>query len=129
MSPKLSLASVLGYMKLCITVTKYTTQAIYNCKRGSTEGWSIFNILCDFTGGVLSVLQSVIKAVACGDSPFGGALNLIKYLLGIFTIIFDILFMIQHYIIYKNKKPKSHLPLEDESDVIHAGKPFLTNRN
>lgn len=92
-------------MKLCITISKYVTQALYNHKRGSTEGWSIFNILCDFTGGTLSVLQGVVSAIACGESPFGGALNVVKYLLGIFTIIFDIIFILQHYVFFKGKKP------------------------
>lgn len=33
-----------------------------NYKRQSTVGWSIGNILLDFTGGVFSILQMVINA-------------------------------------------------------------------
>lgn len=33
-----------------------------NYQRKSTVGWSIGNILCDFTGGVFSVLQMVLDA-------------------------------------------------------------------
>lgn len=41
---------ILSYMKLFITITKGLPQAYLNFKRKSTSGWSIHNILCDFTG-------------------------------------------------------------------------------
>lgn len=41
---------ILSYMKLCITIIKGLPQAYLNYKRKSTSGWSIHNILCDFTG-------------------------------------------------------------------------------
>jgi cystinosin len=41
---------ILSYMKLFITITKGLPQAYLNYKRKSTSGWSIHNILCDFTG-------------------------------------------------------------------------------
>ncbi|KAL4468847.1 hypothetical protein ABPG72_008774 [Tetrahymena utriculariae] len=118
---KLSLASWLGYMKLAITVFKYTIQVVWNIKRQSTEGWNIFNILCDITGGTLSVLQSVIKAIACGDNPFGGALNAVKYLLGLISIFFDVIFILQHYVIYRGKKPKT---VQQEDDLNMQETPF-----
>jgi cystinosin len=46
---------VLGYAKLVITLVKYTPAAVWNCKRRSTKGWSIFNILMDLIGGVFSM--------------------------------------------------------------------------
>ena len=33
-----------------------------NYKRQSTEGWSIGNVLLDFTGGVLSILQMILQS-------------------------------------------------------------------
>lgn len=33
-----------------------------NYRRKSTIGWSIGNIIMDFTGGVLSILQMIINA-------------------------------------------------------------------
>jgi hypothetical protein len=33
-----------------------------NYRRKSTEGWSIGNILLDFTGGILSMLQMILNA-------------------------------------------------------------------
>ena len=45
-----------GYCKAIITFVKYMPQVYLNYKRKSTEGWSITNILLDFTGGSFSVL-------------------------------------------------------------------------
>lgn len=41
---------ILSYMKLFITIIKGIPQAYLNYIRKSTSGWSIHNILCDFTG-------------------------------------------------------------------------------
>jgi hypothetical protein len=71
-----------------------------NYKRKSTEGWSIGNILLDFTGGVLSVLQMFLLAINYDDwsSIFGSPT---KFGLGMFSILFDILFIAQHYCLYR----------------------------
>ena len=39
-----------SYVKMTVTLIKYTPQALLNYRRKSTEGWSIGNILLDFTG-------------------------------------------------------------------------------
>lgn len=39
---------------------KYVPQAFMNYRRKSTDGWSIGNILLDFTGGTLSIGQMLI---------------------------------------------------------------------
>ena len=94
-----------GYCKAIITFVKYMPQVYLNYKRKSTEGWSIVNILFDFTGGLFSVLQDVIKAVGHGESPFsGGGFNIVKWMLGIMSIIFDIIFMAQHWL-YRHNHP------------------------
>ena len=68
-----------SYVKLAITIMKYVPQVIYsisytivfkqtlylsvllkaylNYKRKSTVGWSIWNVILDFTGGSFSLLQ------------------------------------------------------------------------
>ena len=33
-----------------------------NFRRQSTEGWSIGNVLLDFTGGTLSILQMILQS-------------------------------------------------------------------
>ena len=41
-------------------------QALMNFNRKSTEGWSIGNVLLDFTGGSLSLLQMFLLAYNSG---------------------------------------------------------------
>ncbi|KAF5298132.1 hypothetical protein FQA39_LY02556 [Lamprigera yunnana] len=90
-----------SYVKLSITLIKYIPQAYMNYKRKSTVGWSIGNILLDFTGGILSMLQMILDASNYSDwvSIFGDPT---KFGLGLFSVIFDIFFIIQHYILYRN---------------------------
>lgn len=38
-----------------------------NCKRKSTVGWSIWNVLLDFLGGALSILQMFLLAYNNGQ--------------------------------------------------------------
>lgn len=73
-----------------------------NYKRKSTDGWSIVNILLDFTGGSLSILQMFLLAYNFNDwsSIFGSPT---KLGLGLFSIIFDIVFIIQHYVLYRKR--------------------------
>ena len=98
----LTLLYFYSYVKLTITIIKYVPQAWMNYKRKSTEGWSIGNILLDFTGGVLSVLQMFLLASNYDDwsSIFGSPT---KFGLGFFSILFDILFILQHYVFYRSR--------------------------
>ncbi|KAF4083357.1 hypothetical protein AMELA_G00140330 [Ameiurus melas] len=93
-----------SYIKLGITLIKYVPQAYMNYRRQSTEGWSIGNVLLDLTGGSFSVLQMFLQSynndqwkLLFGDPT--------KFGLGIFSIFFDIIFMIQHYCLYHGKGP------------------------
>lgn len=103
----------LSYVKLVLTIIKYMPQAYMNYKRKATTGWSIHNILLDFTGGALSILQMFLLACNYNDwvSIFG---NFTKFGLGIVSVTFDILFVVQHYILYK--QPAQYL--EDSSESI-----------
>ncbi|XP_047485058.1 LOW QUALITY PROTEIN: cystinosin homolog [Penaeus chinensis] len=103
----------MSYVKLFITLIKYIPQAYYNYRRKSTSGWSIGNILLDFTGGSLSIAQMFILSYNYNDwgSIFGDPT---KFGLGIFSIIFDIFFMVQHYILYRGNEDYLRV-LEPES--------------
>ncbi|XP_031342687.1 cystinosin homolog isoform X4 [Photinus pyralis] len=107
-----------SYVKLSITLIKYIPQAYMNYKRKSTMGWSIGNILLDFTGGILSMLQMILDSYNYNDwvSIFGDPT---KFGLGLFSVIFDIFFMIQHYLLYKNcnYEETPTLPDHDECDT------------
>jgi cystinosin len=58
---------VLSTIKVTITLIKYLPQVVLNCRRQSTNGWSIWQILLDMTGGVLSDLQLVLDCAALQD--------------------------------------------------------------
>ncbi|XP_061499279.1 cystinosin homolog isoform X1 [Anopheles gambiae] len=91
---------VLSYIKLSVTLIKYVPQAVLNFRRKSTVGWSIENVLLDFTGGMLSMLQMLLNGYNYDDwaSIFGDPT---KFGLGLFSVMFDILFMVQHYVLYR----------------------------
>lgn len=147
---------ICSYIKLSITLIKYVPQvsvrerklarlhsfrgvfwhsffidiqAYMNYRRKSTLGWSIGNVLLDFTGGTLSMLQMILNAYNHGnisvwhrmdafrqwnltklttnfhytilddwESIFGDPT---KFGLGLFSVMFDILFLLQHYILYR----------------------------
>ncbi|XP_050342866.1 cystinosin homolog isoform X2 [Nymphalis io] len=92
-----------SYIKLCITLIKYVPQAYMNYKRKSTVGWSIGNIFLDSIGGSLSILQMTLNAYNYNDwiSFFGDAT---KFGLGLFSLVFDIFFMLQHYVFYRDAR-------------------------
>ncbi|XP_034191087.2 lysosomal cystine transporter cystinosin isoform X2 [Osmia lignaria lignaria] len=98
-----------SYVKLCITLIKYVPQAFYNYKRKSTVGWSIGNIFLDFTGGILSMLQMILNAYNYDDweSIFGDPT---KFGLGFFSVAFDIFFILQHYVFYRDRKEYVEIP-------------------
>jgi len=105
-----------SYVKLTITLIKYVPQAYMNYKRKSTEGWSIGNILLDFTGGILSMLQMILNSYNYNDweSIFGDPT---KFGLGLFSVVFDILFIIQHYYLYRHRKAYLELSGEDSPSL------------
>uniref|UniRef100_A0ABI7ZS57 Cystinosin, lysosomal cystine transporter n=2 Tax=Felis catus TaxID=9685 RepID=A0ABI7ZS57_FELCA len=91
-----------SYIKLAVTLVKYFPQAYMNFYYKSTEGWSIGNVLLDFTGGSFSLLQMFLQSynndqwtLIFGDPT--------KFGLGVFSIFFDIVFFIQHFCLYRKK--------------------------
>jgi cystinosin len=78
-------------------------QVWVNYKRKSTQGWSIWQILLDLNGGVLSILQLVIDSSLQAD--WSGVMgNSIKLGLGNISIFFDLIFITQHYFLYTTPK-------------------------
>ena len=100
---------LLSYVKVFISVIKYVPQVILNYQRQSTVGWSIWNIILDFSGGMLSDLQLILDCTALGD--FSGITgNLAKFGLGSVSIVFDVIFMLQHYVLYSNHRATAGSP-------------------
>lgn len=91
----------LSGVKVGISFVKYCPQVYLNWSRKSTIGWNIWNVLLDFTGGILSIAQLVFDSWRKDDwSGITG--NPAKFALGFLSIAFDVIFIIQHYIIYKD---------------------------
>ena len=99
----LDIVYTLGYTKLLITTLKYLPQALTNYHRKSTIGWSITQILLDFLGGVLSIVQLVIDSGLQADwSGLTG--NPVKFGLGNVSIGWNLVFLWQHYVLYKERE-------------------------
>ena len=96
----------MGWCKVCISLIKYIPQVLSNFRRKSTIGWNIHNILLDFTGGIFSFGQNVIDSIRNTFSVTSEgqpkALNIAKFALSFVSIFFDIIFMVQHYCLYKD---------------------------
>ncbi|XP_058467249.1 cystinosin homolog isoform X2 [Malaya genurostris] len=91
---------ILSYIKLSTNLIKYFPQVYINYKRQSTEGFAIMNRLLDLAGGLLSIVQMVINAWNFDDwsSIFGSP---VKFALGFVSIFFDLVFIIQHFYLYR----------------------------
>ena len=92
----------LSYLKLVVSLTKYVPQTVLNWQRRSTVGWSIHNVLLDFSGGLLSVAQLMLDCLVTGD--WSGAIgDPVKFGLGFTSMVFDVVFMVQHYLLYPDE--------------------------
>ncbi|XP_011199089.2 cystinosin homolog isoform X3 [Bactrocera dorsalis] len=105
-----------SYIKLAMII-KYVPQALMNYRRKSTTGWSIGNILLDFTGGLLSMLQMILNAYNYNDwvSIFG---SVTKFGMGLFSVLFDVLFILQHYVFYRHAQQLSISTTTNATEVV-----------
>ncbi|PRP84464.1 cystinosin-like [Planoprotostelium fungivorum] len=110
----------LSFVKLGISTIKLIPQAYMNFKRKSTEGWSIGNILLDLTGAILSIAQLILDGWRKSDWK-GVIGNPVKFGLGFVTIFFDILFIFQHYVLYRNNRGYQRHSAWDEGYIENEG--------
>nr|AGN32922.1 cystinosin [Trypanosoma rangeli] len=102
----------LSTIKLGTSVVKYLPQVYLNYKRKCTIGWNIWNVLLDFTGGILSILQQVIDSAVTGNWV-GMTGNPVKFALGSVSLLYDIVFFVQHFVLYAENNRKRALPEHD----------------
>jgi cystinosin len=108
----------ISYIKLFITLVKYMPQVLTNYRNRSTQGWSIWQILLDFAGGILSITQLGIDSYQQRDwSGITG--NPVKLALGNISMVFDVIFIVQHYYLYRGKSLKE--TAEGEEDPLLNG--------
>ncbi|KAK3006962.1 hypothetical protein RJ639_016002 [Escallonia herrerae] len=80
--------------------------AVMNFRRKSTVGFSIGNILLDLLGGLTNYGQMAMQSIDQNSwVNFYG--NVGKTLLSLVSIFFDLLFILQHYVLYPAKKVDS----------------------
>ena len=116
----------LGAIKLLVTLVKYIPQVWTNYQRQSTIGWSIYQILMDLIGGVLSIAQLIIDSSLQSDwSGLTG--NPVKFGLGQISILFDVIFMVQHYILYRSVRNRSGDNIDRERSSEESGRGLLTS--
>lgn len=91
-------------------------QVLTNYRNGSTEGWSIAQILLDFAGGLLSIAQLGIDSYLQNDwSGITG--NPVKLALGNISMFFDVIFIVQHYYLYRGQASKE-LTVGEEDPLL-----------
>lgn len=91
-------------------------QALLNAKRQSTKGWQIKNVLLDLAGGLLSFAQIGLNAVARADvSVITG--NPAKIGISAISIGFDILFILQHYVLYRPSRMVDSSSMDNGNDA------------
>ncbi|KAK5627080.1 hypothetical protein RRF57_002795 [Xylaria bambusicola] len=102
---ELDVIYIISYVKLLVTLVKYAPQLVHNMRNRSTKGWNIWQILLDFAGGILSIAQLGIDSYLQHDWS-GVTGNPVKFFLGNVSMLYDIMFMGQHYCLYNNSSSK-----------------------
>lgn len=90
-------------------------QVYMNYQRKSTQGWSIGQILFDFAGGVLSLAQLFLDASFQEDWS-GVTGNPAKLGLSNISMIFDVIFITQHYVLYRHSSGRSGIGKGEEEE-------------
>ena len=60
-------------------------------------GWSLANVILDFTGGFFSFTQQFLDTVCRGENFFAstsGGFNIVKFALSVIAMIFDAIFLV-----------------------------------
>jgi cystinosin len=105
----------LSFIKIGVTLIKYTPQLLFNYQRKSTEGWSIGNIILDFSGGILSFLQLFIDAINSHDIWLITE-NPVKLALSLVSLFYDCLFLLQHYVWFRKSSSNNNSVLDTPTD-------------
>ena len=107
----------LSIIKLGVSIVKYLPQIYLNYSRRCTVGWNIWNVLLDFTGGSLSVVQMMIDCGTTGRWN-GIAGNPVKFALGSFSMVYDVVFMLQHFVLYRENNLRLHSAVQIQKESI-----------
>eukprot|EP01132_Coremiostelium_polycephalum_P008470 gene8470-10403_t len=95
-----------------------TTNPVHANDIKSTIGWSIGNVLLDFSGGILSFVQMIIDSVIIDNWSKIFVGDPVKLGLSLISIGFDLLFMVQHYILYRKNTNRFYQSIQVVDDEI-----------
>ena len=123
----LDVVYAISYVKLLVTLVKYTPQVLANVRNQSTRGWSIWQILLDLTGGLLSIAQQGVDSYLQRDwSGITG--NPVKFALGNVSLAYDAVFILQHYVLYREGRT-GKTATEGGEEVSGEEEPLLRRRD
>ena len=111
---------MVGMIKVFLTAVKYTPQVVMNYWRQSTAGFSIGAILLDLAGAALSLMQLVLDSSLQADWS-GTVGNGAKLLLGNITVLFDIIFIFQHFVLYRERPLRGKQGLSEHDPLLDSG--------
>jgi cystinosin len=94
-----------------------------NFQNQSTEGWSIGQILFDLSGGILSLTQLILDSSLQGD--WSGLWNPTKLGLAVVSMSFDLIFITQHFVLYRESSRTSND--KDLDSTAELEQPLLGN--
>jgi cystinosin len=123
-----SFIDVLGYVKMVVTVLKYSPQVYMNYARQSTEGFSIGMVLLDIGGGSLALVQQGVDGIR-EDTWSAFTTNVPKLCLSVLTIIYDGIILFQHYALYRKNNGKHSGAEKLARGSLNGGdeeEPFMT---
>ncbi|CAG8893296.1 unnamed protein product [Penicillium egyptiacum] len=110
---------VVSMIKVFLTAVKYTPQAVMNYRRQSTTGFSIAAILLDLSGAILSLMQLVLDSSL--QSDWSGVIgNIAKLLLGNITVLFDLVFIFQHFCLYRERSAENKPGLSERDPLLDS---------
>ena len=81
---------MMASFKLILTIFTYLPQIILNYQRRSTEGFNVWSIIFDCSGGLMSMSQLIFDSIDLRDLKHGLLGNWAKLLLGMVTLFFDV---------------------------------------
>jgi len=111
----LDVTTAMSLAKVLISLVKWMPQAILNYRTKKIDGFSMNQIILDLIGGTLSLLQLGIDSALEGSWD-GVKGNLVKLGLGVGALIFDVLFIMQRYVWYKDASTD-----ENDKDGVDDG--------
>eukprot|EP00388_Colpodella_angusta_P041883 GDKK01054566.1.p1 GENE.GDKK01054566.1~~GDKK01054566.1.p1 ORF type:complete len:1383 (-),score=310.03 GDKK01054566.1:72-4136(-) len=112
-SNRISVLSLLGYIKVVCTFIKYIPQINLNISRQSTLGMSALHLVSDLMGAFFAIMQNVVDAYNFDDMTYITG-NIPKIAIAAVSAVFCLILTIQHVFVYGPVTPV------DETSHHHA---------